>query len=114
MPARLTTRVIRLEKAQHARQGAEPYEVHSACGRVIATVTPGPGVPMVAISFPYPELSAPQALALVADELPVRCYVFVSSRTEFTLEEYEAWVARDGPHTDGSPLLFGRIEQTVH
>jgi hypothetical protein len=99
---------------KRARDDAQPSIVTSACGRVTATVTPGKSLPMVSILFPYPELDAKHALSLVVDRLPARFGFMARSNREFSLEEYEAWIARDGPQTDGTPLFFGRYEQTVH
>jgi len=111
----LQSRVKKLEDMKQQRADAQPYEVHSACGRVTATVTTGRrGIVMAKIGFDYPTVNAAQALDLVRDQLPARCVFFAQPNTAFTLEEYRAWIARDGHFTDGSPVLFGRLEQIVH
>ena len=111
----LLSRVRKLEDRKQQQQDAKPYSITSPCGRVVATITPGTHHwAVVSIAFPYPDLSAPIALDLVKDQLPLRCAFVAQPNTTFTVEEYEAWVVRDGPQTDGSPLLFGRYERTVH
>jgi hypothetical protein len=114
MATRMTSRVEKLENRKQLQDEQRPYKITSACGRVTATVDPRGHWPMAHIKFSYPELSAEKALDLIAAQLPPRCGIFVASRTEFTLEEYRAWIERGGQYTDGSPILFGRFEQTVH
>jgi hypothetical protein len=110
----IVSRVEKLEALKQQRQDARPYTVSSPCGRVTGTVDPRGHWPMAHIKFSYPEVSAEKALDLIAAQLPPRCGIFVASRTEFTPEEYRAWIERGGQYTDGSPILFGRFEQTVH
>ena len=111
----IVSRVRRLEDMKQVRQDAQEYTVVSPCGRVTATVSRGRrGVVMAKIGFPYPDLNAPLALDLIRDRLPVRCVFFAQPSTAFTIEEYQDWTDCGGPYEDGSPVLFGRLEQPVH
>src|SRR5215813_1047586 len=106
----LKSRVAKLEEVRQRAEARKTYRVASDCGRVVATIVSYKTGPVASVRFPFPALNADDALTIIADQLPARCYVTASADRLMSVEEWQDWCMQGGHRTTGSPFLCGVIQ----